>query len=342
MIELASNLLGDIYQAIASPSLRISPVYLLVTLVIAAFLHRQRRIKGSLFGWLLPRSIYFHPSHIVDIKVFFAGRLIAALGLLQFVAITSLLAAEIAELGPESALTDPVNPFVVALLLLAVTDFCTYWVHRMHHQSRIIWPFHALHHSAEVLTPMTVFRKHPIYDLISKLVKAILIGVAQGGLLLLVGQEPHLATIAGVNLFYVAFHLAGSNLRHSHVWLSFGPIAERIFISPAQHQIHHSRHPRHHNKNYGEVLAIWDWMFGTLYVPQGEEELEFGLADRDGVPLPQRHTGLASAFLVPVMDSAREIGSVLGFKSSNQTDGPETAPFQSDEFDLAQAKHPAE
>jgi sterol desaturase/sphingolipid hydroxylase (fatty acid hydroxylase superfamily) len=49
-------------------------------------------------------------------------------------------------------------------------------------------------------------------------------------------------------------------------------------MSPAHHQIHHSRDPRHHGRNFGKFLAVWDRMLGTLYVPSREPEaLAFGL-----------------------------------------------------------------
>jgi hypothetical protein len=37
---------------------------------------------------------------------------------------------------------------------------------------------------------------------------------------------------------------------------------------PAHHHVHHSANPKHFNKNFGSCLALWDWMFGTLYVPE--------------------------------------------------------------------------
>ena len=45
--------------------------------------------------------------------------------------------------------------------------------------------------------------------------------------------------------------------------------------------MHHSDNPKHFDKNFGSCLALWDWMFGTLYVPQKEREpITFGFADR--------------------------------------------------------------
>jgi hypothetical protein len=49
-------------------------------------------------------------------------------------------------------------------------------------------------------------------------------------------------------------------------------------MSPAHHQIHHSSDPIHFNKNLGSCLAVWDWLFGTLYVPgKAREKLSFGV-----------------------------------------------------------------
>ena len=279
---------------------------------ICFYLYFRRGISTSFFAWLVPKSIYLHPSHIVDLKVFLVNRLFTVFGLFNLVFFSALIASAIADhIALETAI-GPFHPVVIALLLLIVTDFAVYWVHRVHHENPIIWPFHSLHHSAEVLTPVTLFRKHPVYDLISNLVKGVLIGTLQGVLLVVFDQEAPLLMIVGVNMFYVLFNVAGSNLRHSHVWLSFGPIIEHILISPAQHQIHHSLAPSHYNKNYGEVLAIWDWMFGTLYVPNEVEVIEFGLSDANGNRVRQPHGSLAAAMIVPLVDSYREIARALG------------------------------
>ncbi len=65
------------------------------------------------------------------------------------------------------------------------------------------------------------------------------------------------------------------------MWISFQGWLGRIFVSPAHHQVHHSGDPKHFNKNFGSCLALWDWMFGTLYVPKKEREpLSFGFPDR--------------------------------------------------------------
>jgi len=304
-MELAGHHFSDVLATFFGPSQRLFPAYILAMVALCMILHWRRGITGSFFGWLFPKSTYLHPSHIVDVKLFVVNRAIAWLGFLNLIAVGAVIASGLAQNVSIGVPIEPFHPFVITMLLLLVADFATYWVHRLHHENRVFWPFHALHHSAQVMTPITLYRKHPVYDLISSLIKGVLIGALQGGLLVLFDQQPGILTIAGANLFYVAFNLFGSNLRHSHVWLSYGRALEHVFVSPAQHQIHHSIAPQHHDKNYGEVLAIWDWMFGTLYIPDGVEKIEFGLADRSGRPLPQRHTSLRRALTVPFAQSVK-------------------------------------
>ena len=80
-----------------------------------------------------------------------------------------------------------------------------------------------------------------------------------------------------VNVVIFAFYLIGYNLRHSHIWVSYPRWLSYILISPAQHQIHHSIDEKHWDRNMGLIFAFWDWVFGTLYVPDGYEKLEYGV-----------------------------------------------------------------
>jgi sterol desaturase/sphingolipid hydroxylase (fatty acid hydroxylase superfamily) len=78
----------------------------------------------------------------------------------------------------------------------------------------------------------------------------------------------------------VVFTYLIAHLHHTHVWIPFTGFWGKVLISPAHHQIHHSTNPVHFNKNMGSVLAIWDWLFGTLHIPaKNRERLTFGLGD---------------------------------------------------------------
>ena len=298
------TLLDTFYLAIGGPNSRIWPIYLPGMILLAYFIYRKEKQSGSFLGWLFPAKMYLHKSHIIDLQLFVVGRILILLGVFQKIAIMSVgSAGTVALLGGYVSADMDLSPWVIGLMLLLASDFSTYWIHRVHHQHPTLWPFHAVHHSAEVMTPITVYRKHPIYDVFSTLVRGVIVGVAQGLLLSLFVSEISIPLALGVNAFYMIFNSLTANLRHSHVWLSFGPVAEHIFISPAQHQVHHSIELRHYNKNYGEVLAIWDWMFGTLYICAQREEIAFGLGDKDGNRIAQPHDSLRTALMVPIRQS---------------------------------------
>ncbi|MCC1491361.1 sterol desaturase family protein [Cognatishimia sp. F0-27] len=315
------------FQAtIAHPSLRIAPFYLPGMIILAYWVWRKQRETGSFWRWLFPRDIYFHRSHLVDIQLFAVGRILTLLGAFQKVAVTVAIASLIVGFAG-GTVTEPatLSPVWIALIVLLANDFTVYWVHRVHHEHPTLWPFHAVHHSAEVMTPITVYRKHPIYDLISSTAKGVILGVAQGVLLSFLVTDLSVALIAGVNVFYFAFNAVTANLRHSHVWLSFGRRWEHIFISPAQHQVHHSSELRHYNKNYGEVLAIWDWMFGTLYLTSDREDLRFGIGDAEGNRVAQPHPTLMTALIEPIQSSLATLRPARS-KAARREDAVSGAP----------------
>ncbi|SMX31800.1 sterol desaturase family protein [Octadecabacter ascidiaceicola] len=150
---------------------------------------------------------------------------------------------------------------------------------------RILWPLHAVHHSAEVMTPITAYRQHPLGLFVIVAIQTSIMGLVLGVIVGTLDPQATTAEIVGVNAFTAIAVIAMANFHHSHIWISFGPIVERIIISPAQHQIHHSTNPAHYNRNYGGTLAIWDWIFGTLYLTGDDETITLGLTEKGDAPL---------------------------------------------------------
>lgn len=200
---------------------------------------------------------------------------------------------------------------IATLIIVVASDFCKYWAHRAHHEWKFLWPFHAVHHSADVLTPLTVQRVHPVEPLICNALITLVVGLVQGIVLYAVLGQLSIATIAGANAIYFIFNAAGANFHHSHIWISYGRVLEHILISPAQHQVHHSVATKHHDKNYGSIFAIWDWMFGTLYVPEKVEDLTFGCSDGTGKPMAQPYPTLRRALIAPFIESGQAIRRTL-------------------------------
>jgi len=280
---------------------------------VALFVVHKRRDPddaSSLATFLFPGDLYRTASSWLDVKVYFAGRFIKPAINAFALPLNAVVMAACAGLvfsgdaDPEASTLGAGSIVAATLLVALVNDLSYYVAHRVSHESAWLWPFHKLHHSAEVLTPITAKRNHPVFDLLRAVIGIVMTAPISGIIFGLFGVI-EFTTIFGVTLLIALMNVTGGALRHSHIWLDFGPVLDRIFISPAQHQIHHSLDPRHHDKNYGLTLAIWDWMFGTLYVPSGREALSFGVADSDGTPEPQVHHTLKDAYLIPFEEVAQ-------------------------------------
>jgi sterol desaturase/sphingolipid hydroxylase (fatty acid hydroxylase superfamily) len=180
-------------------------------------------------------------------------------------------------------------------------DFLHYWIHRAFH-SRHLWEFHKVHHSASVLVPATASRIHIVESIFERIVITAGLGAFAGVVWYACGGEVSRYTLFGVTWLALIINSLGANLRHSHVWLSFGPKVEHVLNSPAQHQIHHSDAPRHFNKNFAINLSLWDWMFGTLYVTTSTPEpLRFGTGEQDRM----RYLTLYSLVVTPFVDTMK-------------------------------------
>lgn len=162
------------------------------------------------------------------------------------------------------------------LVIFIAEDFTRFLVHYLYHKVPFLWRFHAIHHSAKVMTPFTLYRIHFVEYVINSCRAVFVLGFISGIFIYSFNGAISLYEILGVGVFTLIFNLAGANLRHSHIWLGFGKY-ERAFISPAQHQIHHSSSPKHLDKNFGASLAVWDKLFGTWLASKEEQVTHFGL-----------------------------------------------------------------
>ena len=170
------------------------------------------------------------------------------------------------------------------------------------HRIPVLWAFHKVHHSATVLNPVTVLRTHPIEGVLFALRSALVQGFCIALFFFFFGEQVSLLTVLGAGLFNFLFNALGSNLRHSPVPLGFWKPVERIFMSPAQHQVHHSVAPEHYDRNFGVALSVWDYLFGTFCHSTPNQKLTYGLVSDQKTP----HT-LASLYWGPVAEVLRMI-----------------------------------
>ncbi|NRP15059.1 Fatty acid hydroxylase superfamily protein [Marinobacterium sp. xm-a-152] len=164
------------------------------------------------------------------------------------------------------------------LTLFIFSDLSRYWLHRWMHTSRWLWPIHRLHHSAEVLTPFTFYRIHPLESLLFGLRYALVTGLVTSLFIYWFGFGLQAHQWLGSLVIVAIMNIAGSNLRHSQLPLSYWPWLQKILISPAQHQWHHNRTGT--DQNYGSILAIWDWWFGSLRITRYDDPFDFGVGKK--------------------------------------------------------------
>lgn len=255
--------------------------FVLYVLMMAVFYVRSGEGR-SFREFLFPKHIYQSQSFKDDIKliVFYAG-----LGILALSARVSIQAWFIAKVGysvsaPLSgALPNATSdlPFWVVTLILALTlDFGNFLGHLLLHRVPWLWEFHKVHHAAEYLTPATQFRSHPVEPIFKEMVMGSLTGVVAGILFAAKAIPADAGLFREIWRVSLIYHLT-FHLRHSHQYFSFGPALSYLFNSPAMHQIHHSIETRHLDKNFAAMFSVWDWLFGTIYIPKSKETFRIGL-----------------------------------------------------------------
>jgi len=273
-----------------APTERIFLLYLAGALVLAVFVFwadpavsKQRPVPGF-FRYCFPKAIYFHRSAVMDYMYFVFYKMFFFFLVIPFLITQQAVAGRVLEVFSKIHPPLGIQPslpvlftFVFTLSAFVIADFGIFLAHYLQHKVPVLWEFHKVHHSAEVLTPMTVYRMHPVDDILSATLVSLFAGFFSGFWLYFFDQPGRMITLMGVNMFVFAYYLFGYNLRHSHIWLSYGPFWSRILISPAQHQIHHSVAREHVDKNIGFVFSFWDELFGTLVVPDRKLDIEYGL-----------------------------------------------------------------
>jgi sterol desaturase/sphingolipid hydroxylase (fatty acid hydroxylase superfamily) len=129
---------------------------------LAWLIYLVRREKGGFLPWRFPARLWMHKSTSADFWLFVMGRLLSVAGLFSRFGVAPLVSVWIAGLissvtGADTGLAPGLGPMSLALLLWVIVDFAAYWSHRLFHATSVIWPLHAVHHSAEVLTPLTAY-----------------------------------------------------------------------------------------------------------------------------------------------------------------------------------------
>lgn len=157
-----------------------------------------------------------------------------------------------------------------------------YTVHYLLHQVPVLWRLHQVHHSDPHVDVTTGTRHHPLDFAVREsfaMLAVVLIGAP-----------------IGFYLFYRLITVFFTYLTHANV--SFPPALERliawVFVTPDLHKIHHHDEVPWTDRNYGNILSVWDRLFGT-YDRGDVKAVRYGLDITD----PGRGNDLKYQLLLP-------------------------------------------
>lgn len=158
------------------------------------------------------------------------------------------------------------------LIMFIIADFIQWNVHRQLHKQPWLWEFHKVHHSIKEMGFAAQFRFHFMETIVYKSVQYI-----------------PLAMIGfGIEQFFVVhmFAVFIGHLNHANLGWNYG-IFGYIFNNPKMHIWHHSKalpSDRPHGMNFGLSLSIWDYIFGTAYIPEEGKDIELGFEGDEEFP----------------------------------------------------------
>ena len=292
IVAVFQVLAGMLHKIFLSPAGSFSLASLATALLLATLYlvwrRRHHKRRARLQVWLralFPRRIWKSPSSHADVMLFLLNTLVLGLvlswALLSYHFVDTTTNQTLIRLfgaREVTALPGWVTTGVLTIAIFLAFELGYYTDHYLAHRIPFLWEFHKVHHTAEVLTPITNFRVHPIDSLVFYNILALMMGITGGVVNWVFGKPIQQFSLYNSNVIILLFTYILDHLHHTSFWIAFTGIWGRIFVSPAHHQIHHSTNPAHFNKNMGSTLAIWDWMFGTLYIPSKKrEKLEFGV-----------------------------------------------------------------
>ena len=262
------------------------------------------RSRGTLRA-VFARRVLRHPSTVLDAKVYVVNSVLYAAVLASWIIGSDVWSGWTQTLiGPGSGAAPSMNvPAWVAELAATVATFAAlefgyYAAHALAHRSKTLWRFHKQHHSAEVLTPLTGLREHPVDTLLFGNVISLCVGVAHGVVAHMTGAGPWL--LWQTNVLLLGYFITLQHMRHTHVWLPFTGALGYVLQSPAHHQLHHAADPAAQGRNLGFGLSIFDALFGTLLLPRMAAPEHYGLPEED------RASSLREFFFAPFERPAPE------------------------------------
>ena len=159
--------------------------------------------------------------------------------------------------------------WVLALALVSET-FANYWVHRLMHRAPLLWRIHRVHHADNAVDVSTSYRNHPLELLVTLPVSAAVVLILGTPASIVIANQ---TLLMGVTLWQHADIALPPHLDRALGWL---------IVTPRLHRLHHNPERATHDSNYGELLTLWDRLFGTFNKTEGRGRV--GLDDQVAPP----------------------------------------------------------
>ncbi len=149
------------------------------------------------------------------------------------------------------------------LFFFVLHDFYIYWFHRLQHHSRILWRIHEAHHSVKDVDWLAGSRSHALEILINQTIEFMP--------MVLLGAAPVVPVLKGMIDAVWGMYI------HSNLDVHTGRL-QYLINGPEMHRWHHAVEITEGGINFATKLAVWDWLFGTNYLP-GRKPGGYGLGD---------------------------------------------------------------
>jgi len=141
-------------------------------------------------------------------------------------------------------------------------DFYIYWFHRFQHSSAFFWRTHEAHHSGKQVDWLAGSRSHALEIIINQTIEFAPI--------VLLGANPIVVPIKALIDAVWGMYI------HANIDVKSGKL-QYVINGPEMHLWHHADHEEVYYANFSTKLAIWDWIFGTAFLPDGRKPERWGL-----------------------------------------------------------------
>ena len=185
--------------------------------------------------------------------------------------------------------------WAIWVLTFVIIDLVFYIYHRISHRVNFLWAIHMSHHSSQEMNFAVSFRQ-AWFGPISKIPFFMVMP--------LIGFDPTMIAVAGV--ISTLWGIVG----HTQIIGKLGPL-EWIFNTPSHHRVHHGSNAEYIDKNYGNLLIIWDRLFGT-FEPE-KDQVKYGLVNNVNTYNPTKITLMGWQEIFKNIKNAPSVSEALYF-----------------------------